>query len=108
MQDLQNQGTDSETPSIILIGRESDDSWWNEAFPGLKHLGRFTLDPLSLSEAINYAHAILQQSGVDTTRWDHKDTNFLEQLTRLMQFNPLALQAVLSLEARDPFPWKQY
>jgi hypothetical protein len=51
---------------------------------------------------------ILQQYGVDTTQWDHGDTDVLEQVIRLVQLNPLAIQTALSPAARGQISWKEY
>jgi hypothetical protein len=93
--------------SFILLGRSDDDNWWKKHFPDLPPFPRYRLNGLSLPDAIEYAHNLLGEYGLDRSQWGHADEDVLSQILNILQCNPLAIQTILETAASRNYPWKE-
>ncbi|KAK3635326.1 hypothetical protein LTR22_019254 [Elasticomyces elasticus] len=84
--------------SVILVGRSSDDAWWNERFGGVTGLKRYVLHGLDLSDGMEYARTTLEVSVKSDGPGSHAETEAFENIVGLSCQNPLFLKQVFASE----------
>ncbi|ETN39885.1 uncharacterized protein HMPREF1541_06111 [Cyphellophora europaea CBS 101466] len=90
--------------TIVVIGRQAELQWCEAVLPSNNLPEKFGLSGLCLSDALEYAQGVVRSFTPQYAILNRKDTDVLEQLVRLLQFNPLAIRVVFQYICRSGVP----
>ncbi|KFA59965.1 hypothetical protein S40285_08013 [Stachybotrys chlorohalonatus IBT 40285] len=93
---------------LILAGRRSDPLWLAQLSDGQDKPPCYELGGLSLPNAIEVSHRLLQSLGVNTKEWTRMDAACLDVIIELLQGNPAALLAILPLQKSANISWQNF
>ncbi|MCJ1399149.1 hypothetical protein MMC11_002351 [Xylographa trunciseda] len=86
---------------LVLISRVSTAQDWDFHFKSITRKTRFELPSLKVSDAISLGMKILEQAGISTSPWKHQDIDILDQVVSSLKCNPLAMEIVIPILARN-------
>ena len=85
-------------PYLIIVARDSEDSWWRERFDTTTIISHdvFTLTGLGQPDAMSLAGICLKRSVNCTTDSEKAEYNRLDIILRMCDYNPAAIKTILA------------